>query len=349
MDAARSATLPLSDVLKALYRVLLFREPDPIGFAAGIKGIRDGLPIEDAMRGMLRSKEFGGKRERFLRTYLSIDSSAKIDSDPDASRLGNLIIFSDVEVCMIVYNEAEFLQYSLKPLARLFNRFIIVDMGSQDATLQIIGDILGRRAHIVQYGREQLLEFGYAHARNYGASFATSPWILAVDADEILASGFSSDGIIVGRNLEGMSIATVKRINLQRKGSESIEGLNLAEAPQRSTERHRRLYRSDANVRWAGYIHETLHAEPRDLTAQTEGASEMTFYHLSEFRDQTYDRRKRERYFWMMLRAYDNPELRDGTNSYWYDKHVPDNIEMIRAGARSFAERFNPKKDSTDA
>ena len=231
------------------------------------------------------------------------------------------------------------LPHSLKPLVTVFERFIIVDMGSQDGTLRVVRDILGDRALVVQYGRDQLLEYGYAHARNYGASFATLPWVLAVDADEIMAPGSSTGGIPVDTNADALSIVTVERINLRGRGDETIETLKLSETAQSSTERHRRLQRPRANARWGGYIHETLHAEPPDLTYQYTGAADLTFYHLSEFRrDASYNDRKRDRYFWMLLRAHSNPRLQDGTNSYWYDKFVPENLDRIKAGAQAFQD-----------
>jgi hypothetical protein len=54
----------------AFYRVLLFREPDPTGLFSRIEQIRNGWPIEDVMRLILKSPEFAEKHTRFMQTYL---------------------------------------------------------------------------------------------------------------------------------------------------------------------------------------------------------------------------------------------------------------------------------------
>jgi polysaccharide pyruvyl transferase WcaK-like protein len=251
---------------------------------------------------------------------------------------GSLIRRQDITVCMIVYNEEEFLSYSLKSLVQYFDRFLILDMGSQDATVTIVRDLAGQKAKIIAFERDLLLDHGYAYARNYVAGFAVSPWILAVDADEILVSGIMEDGIPINRPPEQVSVVTVERRNLEGRPGGLIKDLQLDREQLRSTERHRRLYRPCGNVAWAGYLHETLYARERASTAQRESASDLVFYHAARFRNQDRSRYKQNQYFWMLLRAYNDRELRDGTSSYWYDKFVPENLQVVQAGAKAFLE-----------
>lgn len=69
--AAAAADALLPQLVRALYRVLLFREPDPGGFEAYVSRIRAGRPIEDIMRQLLKSEEFAGKHTRFLEAYVT--------------------------------------------------------------------------------------------------------------------------------------------------------------------------------------------------------------------------------------------------------------------------------------
>lgn len=57
-------------VVRALYRVLLLRDPDPQGLATRTQQVRDGRSVEQIMRDILRSPEFAEKHERFAETYL---------------------------------------------------------------------------------------------------------------------------------------------------------------------------------------------------------------------------------------------------------------------------------------
>jgi FkbM family methyltransferase len=251
-----------------------------------------------------------------------------------------LIPVNEITVCMIVFNEEKFLPYSLPPLNEIFDKFVVVDMGSQDKTLEIIDTILQDKVTILHHSRRRLLEHGYAHARNYAAKFATTRWILAVDADEVLTSGIDHRGVPIDRYLSDVSIVTVERRNITRPENDTtIDDLRFDQAPLSSTETHRRLYKAQADVKWAGYIHETLYVEPRSATDAQLCDSATVFYHLSDFKDLTNIEQKREQYFWMLLRAFKNIEFRDGTNAYWYDTFVPENLKIVEEGASSFADR----------
>lgn len=79
-NPAVSEDLLVPQLLQALYRVLLLREPDAKGFDTNMKQIRDGRPIEDVVRQFLKSQEFSEKRANFLRTYLSSRPSKSGDA-----------------------------------------------------------------------------------------------------------------------------------------------------------------------------------------------------------------------------------------------------------------------------
>jgi glycosyltransferase involved in cell wall biosynthesis len=253
--------------------------------------------------------------------------------EPADSRV---IALRDIQVCMLVYNEEQFVRHSLEALAKFIDRFLIVDMGSEDKTLDIVMNLLGERAQIIQYDREMLFTRGYAHARNYGTEFATSPWILAIDADEVLTCGISDDGVMVDRPLTDLSIVTVERRNIKKRIDENLGSLNLLGSELRSSERHRRLYRNENSIHWAGYIHESLYHRERPSTPRCEGASGIILYHLADFRDPVRDRWKRSQYSWMLLRAYRDRRLRDAISSHWFDNYVVPNLATVEAESRAF-------------
>jgi hypothetical protein len=85
-EVPRVTTLPgvediLPQLVRALYRVLLFREPDAIGLNAYVQRMQAGGPIEDIMRQFLKSQEFAGKHRRFLETYISFAPSEPSQQD----------------------------------------------------------------------------------------------------------------------------------------------------------------------------------------------------------------------------------------------------------------------------
>jgi 2-polyprenyl-3-methyl-5-hydroxy-6-metoxy-1,4-benzoquinol methylase len=241
----------------------------------------------------------------------------------------NMIAVSDITVCMIVLNEEEMLSQCLHPLREIFSAFVILDMRSTDDTLKIVNHLLGTKAKIIDYDQGLLLDKGYSAARNACAAQAQTNWILMVDADEVLTSSIEPEGVRVDSCADGIGLVSIKRRNLPKLGAQLPEGVRPTEWPVR-------LYRNDGSVHWTGYIHEQLAPIPgHDRTKAAE--SSLVFDHLSAFRDATRDGEKRNMYRWMLLRAYENPTIRGGTNAWWYDEFVPQNIEMIRRSAREFS------------
>jgi SAM-dependent methyltransferase/glycosyltransferase involved in cell wall biosynthesis len=249
--------------------------------------------------------------------------------DPQGGK--NMIAVSDITICMIVLNEEEMLSQCLHPLREIFSAFVILDMRSTDDTLKIVNHLLGTKAKIIDYDQEWLLEKGYSAARNACTAHAQTDWVLMVDADEVLSSSIEPDGVRIDSPVDGIRLVSIKLRNLPKLGASLPEG----EAPP---EWHVRLYRNDGSVHWTGYIHEELAPIPgHDRTKAAE--SSLVFDHLSAFRDTTRDSKKRNMYRWMLLRAYENPSIRGGTNAWWYDEFVPKNIEMIRKSAREFSNQ----------
>jgi hypothetical protein len=57
-----------TQIVRALYRTFLLREPDPSGFDNLVEQIRRRQPIEEILHKILESPEFSSKHERFLQT-----------------------------------------------------------------------------------------------------------------------------------------------------------------------------------------------------------------------------------------------------------------------------------------
>jgi hypothetical protein len=60
----------LEAFVRAIYRVLLLREPDPTGLANGIMHLQAGMEVEALMGSFLASKEFAAKQRQFIGAYM---------------------------------------------------------------------------------------------------------------------------------------------------------------------------------------------------------------------------------------------------------------------------------------
>ena len=80
-----------------------------------------------------------------------------------------------ISLCMVVKNEAEFLERCLNSILPLVQEVILVDTGSSDGTFQI-----ARRFNV------RIFEFTWRNdfsvARNLPLSLATLPWILVLES-----------------------------------------------------------------------------------------------------------------------------------------------------------------------
>ena len=87
---------------------------------------------------------------------------------------------SSISLCMVVKNEAEYLEDCLKHLLPWVREMIVVDTGSTDETPSI-AERCGARVFFFPWNND------FSSARNFSLRQANEPWILVLDADERLA------------------------------------------------------------------------------------------------------------------------------------------------------------------
>ncbi|WP_338379141.1 glycosyltransferase family 2 protein, partial [Enterococcus faecium] len=84
-----------------------------------------------------------------------------------------------VSLCMIVKNEEEVLERCLKSVYELVDEIIIVDTGSEDATVSIAQSYTDK-VYFFEWCND------FSKARNFSYSKATKDYIFFMDADEVL-------------------------------------------------------------------------------------------------------------------------------------------------------------------
>jgi len=87
-----------------------------------------------------------------------------------------------ISLCMIVKDEAEFINKCLLSVAGVVDEIIVVDTGSTDETVFIAEEHGAKVFHYEWNG-------SFADARNESLSHATGDWILVMDADEEMSPG----------------------------------------------------------------------------------------------------------------------------------------------------------------
>ncbi|MCV4235484.1 glycosyltransferase [Virgibacillus sp. LDC1] len=84
-----------------------------------------------------------------------------------------------ISACIIVKNECEHVEKCIKSILPVVEEIIVVDTGSEDNTKKIL-EMLNIKFHEFKWNDD------FSVARNYSLSLATQPYILVIDADEVL-------------------------------------------------------------------------------------------------------------------------------------------------------------------
>jgi tetratricopeptide (TPR) repeat protein len=85
-----------------------------------------------------------------------------------------------ISLCLITKNEEHCLARCLQSVQQLVDEIIVVDTGSEDATVKIAAE-LGASVFFFHWVND------FSAARNYAISQAQGQWILVLDADEVLS------------------------------------------------------------------------------------------------------------------------------------------------------------------
>jgi glycosyltransferase involved in cell wall biosynthesis len=153
----------------------------------------------------------------------------------------NRLMAVSVSLCMIVKNEAINLPVCLDSVRGLVSELIVVDTGSTDDT----PDIASRYgAEVVRF---DFTVVDFAAARNYALARAQGPWILVLDADEVLdtASIPLIEALVARDENSGYFLERHNR----RAGSEkTIRDFVV------------RLFPNRPQYRYQGRVHETIDA-----------------------------------------------------------------------------------------
>jgi glycosyltransferase involved in cell wall biosynthesis len=180
---------------------------------------------------------------------------------------------------MIVRDEEFSLENTLLTARPHVDEMIIVDTGSTDQTLSIAKKYADRLEHFKWID-------DFSAARNYSLSFATEPWILVLDADEIIApddyaklkeARFSAlyDGwhLTSRRYLDSLRghSASVKQTDTEDPFAKQYQGYHDNQIL--------RLFRNDDSIKYSGAVHEVV--DP-SISSERIGVSDVLIHHYHE-------------------------------------------------------------------
>jgi glycosyltransferase involved in cell wall biosynthesis len=246
-------------------------------------------------------------------------------------------LISSITAVMLSYNEAPMLEITLPRLKECVDQIIILDMESDDGSHLLYRDLLSADDRVVNYRRRNLFDYGFAHPRNYAACFAKSPWLFAIDADELIIPEEM-------RSFKRMQVRDTRKFHIARHNYVRAEGFGLDDIPkilnegQFSKETHCRITPNLPEIQWQGTIHEELRDGLDDKSPTS--PSGITLHHLNAFKAAP-EREKQGLYYYLTLKAVAFPRFRYGTNEYWFNEFTRTYLDYMFEFADEFCDKNN--------
>ena len=196
-----------------------------------------------------------------------------------------------ISLCMIVRNEEQLLEQCLQSVQGLVSEIIIGDTGSTDRTKEIASRF-GAKIIDIPWKKD------FAAARNVTLDHATKPWILVLDADEVIdkknnqfildnikkdeAQGYSFVQITY-TNDETLENFVPVQEDFLKKGFKGMISCKIA-----------RLFRNDPSFRFIGAVHEYI--EDSIAKKGPIGITNFPVYHYQELKGSQVFREKQLEY-----------------------------------------------------
>ncbi len=146
-----------------------------------------------------------------------------------------------ISACLIVKNEEVLLPDCLRSLLRAVDEIVVVDTGSSDATVAIAREF---GCIVVQVPWTD----DFSAARNQALEYASSQWILVVDADErLLTPDILRNTVQESSPNTGGYLVEVQSSSVRSDGGTDTYAVGML-----------RLFRNDQRIRFYGAIHEQV-------------------------------------------------------------------------------------------
>lgn len=241
---------------------------------------------------------------------------------------------------MITFEEHERLQVTLPPILEACDELVVVDMGSSEASVEAVRGMLRPCDRLVDYPRDALFRFGFAHARNYAAGFASHPWIIVIDSDEF-ASAASLDAVKDVLKTDPDKCYSVIRRNYEFRNGCSLSDIpSLIQHAPYTEERHVRIYPNNKFAGYRGLIHEEVWMGTRH-GSESCAPTNLVLHHLSSYGSRARDNDKEYLYSYLLIFCYTNKGFRLGTNDWFFKEYIPRNFERFWSDANKFASENN--------
>src|SRR3989338_4807092 len=208
-----------------------------------------------------------------------------------------------ISLCMIVKNEADFLEQCLNSVKEIADEIIIVDTGSTDSTKEIAKKF---NAKIIEHKWNN----DFSEARNISLQNAAKDWILVLDADETISKEDLSRIKILIKNKEYDGYMLIQRTYTNDSSSQKwVASKNDAYEESKPYAGWiysgiTRLFRNKENMRFEYHVHETVMNAIKKAKGKI-GITQIPIHHYGKVRSKGYVEQKSNLYLELGKRKID--------------------------------------------
>ncbi len=194
---------------------------------------------------------------------------------------------------MIAKNEERFLRQALRSVRGVVDEIIFCDTGSTDTTPELASEF-GAKVFRIDWSDD------FAAARNFSLSQASMPWVLVLDADEMLSEELAHNlRPMASAGRRGIQFQRVHYENNQELYAEILSGAELRLSTPIPKNYLRtldlRLFPNAPELRYSGRVHEVIQPSLEKIACPVT-SSDLVIHHFAGLKPQSEKLAKSENY-----------------------------------------------------
>jgi glycosyltransferase involved in cell wall biosynthesis len=235
-----------------------------------------------------------------------------------------------ISVTVQFHNELEFLPGFFEAASKYADEIICAAHAPTDGSLEYVKSLQAESKvpiTIMEFPEDTVYQHGFSYMKNACIEKATGDWIVSLDADEEME--VTKEGIERWSRGRHFCVSTITMHTTEFKPHWSLENREvIKQEAQWIRQRHWRIFKN-IGIRWYGLIHEELRLpEGRHIGLLCRN-SDMRMWHLGSCANPAKRGFKDGLYAELLLRVVEQPELREGTNKWWWTTFYEENKESL--------------------
>lgn len=246
---------------------------------------------------------------------------------------------------MQFHNELEFLPGWFDQVKKYADEIICGNHNANDGSREYVEDLQKKSdipITLLDFPADIIHDNGFCYMKNALAEKATGDWIVSLDADEEMDMNKETLGVFLqGRHI-CLSTLTMHISAEQRQADWTLDNREQIkqEAPW-IMQKHWRIFRNGLGIKWKGLIHEELRHPSGMHVSLNCRATNIKMWHYGALANPLKRDFKDGLYAELLLRVVENPELRTGTNKWWYTTYFEEHKDELYKQREEYRQRRN--------